>query len=390
MKYDFDKIIDRTGTESMKWIYPRKVLGIEDAIPMWVADMDFPAPPAVVEAVARRAAHGVYGYPLVPPSFWKAVIGWQKKRHGWDIPKKWLAKAPGVVPAINFCLRAFTKPGDGIIIQTPVYHPFYYAIENNNRTLIRNSLKFAGGKWTMDFDDLEKKAVGRNRTLILCSPHNPAGRVWTRTELQTLGSICGSRDILVISDEIHAELVFRNHKHIPFASLSPELAERTITCLAPSKTFNIPGLGMAAVVASNPKLLKGYKDEAERAGFELGAVFGIVAFEAAYAHGAEWLDALLVYLEENLDFAERFFTERLSPIQFLRPEGTYLALLDCRRLGLGQEDLNDFFLKKARVYFNDGTMFGEELRGFVRMNFACPRPLLREALERIETALAEL
>ncbi len=390
MTFDFDALIDRTGTESLKWVYPRKVLGVEDVIPMWVADMDFSAPPAVVQTVTKRAGHGIFGYPIVPPSFWKAIIRWQSERHGWEIEKDWLAKAPGVVPAINFCVRAFTRPGDGVIIQTPVYHPFYYAIENNGRRLVRNPLKFSEGRWEMDLDGLERQIDTGTRMIIFCTPHNPAGRVWTRPELEALARICENRDLLVVSDEIHAELVFRGHTHIPFASLSPEIASRTITCLAPSKTFNIPGLGMAVVAASNPGILKAYKDEAERAGFELGSVFGIVAFEAAYTQGAEWLDALLVYLEENAEFAETFFAEKLAPIRFLKPEGTYLALLDCRGLELGPENLNDFFLKKARVYFNEGTIFGQELRGFVRMNFACPRALLREALERIDRALRVL
>ncbi len=375
------------GTESLKWIYPRKVLGVGDAIPMWVADMDFEAPPQVVEALSRRAAHGIYGYPIVPPTFWDAVIDWQRRRHGWEISKKWLAKAPGVVPAVNFSVRAFTGPGDGVVVQTPAYFPFYDAVEKNGRRLVRNPLVFSGGKWAMDLEDLEGKLDGV-RMLILCSPHNPTGRVWTRAELESLGQLCSSRNVLVLSDEIHAELVFRGNRHIPFASLSPDLGNRTITCIAPSKTFNLPGLGMAVVAASDPPLLAAFEAEARRAGFELGQIFGIVGLEAAYRFGGPWLDELLVYLECNAAFAEKFFRERLAPIRFLRPEGTYLALLDCRELGFEPEGLAAFFLEKARVYFNDGAIFGDELRGFVRMNFACPRSLLREALERIAGALA--
>jgi len=390
LKYDFDKVVDRTDTESLKWVYPRKVLKVGDAIPMWVADMDFEAPPAVVEAIRRRAAHGVYGYPLIPPSFWQAAIDWLKRRHSWDVRKDWMAKSPGIVPALNYAVRAFTKPGDGVIIQTPVYFPFYHAVENNGRRVVRNPLRFDGTRYTMDLEDLERKLDEGGRMLILCSPHNPVGRVWTRDELETLGRIAVEHDLLVISDEIHHDLVFKGSRHVPFASLSPALAERTVTCIAPSKTFNLPGLSTAAVVASNSKLIESFKEETERAGFELGQVFGIVGFEAAYNHGDDWLDELLSYLEANVDFMENFLEERISGIRLIRPEGTYLALLDCRGLGLEPAALNDFFLKKARVYFSDGALFGEEAAGFVRINFGCPRPVLREALERMERAVASI
>jgi cystathionine beta-lyase len=389
-KYDFDKIIDRNDTESLKWVYPRKVLKVEDAIPMWVADMDFEAPPAVVEAIRRRAAHGIYGYPLVPPSFYAAAIDWLKRRQGWEIQKSWMAKTPGIVPALNYCVRTFTKPGDGVIIQTPVYHPFYFAIENNGRRVVRNPLRFDGRRFTMDLEDLERKIDAPGRMLILCSPHNPVGRVWTLDELEALGRIAVARDLLIVSDEIHADLIYRGHKHHVLAALSPDLANRTITCIAPSKTFNIPGLSTAAVVSSNSALLKKFEDEAERAGFELGQVFGIVAFEAAYMHGADWLDELLPYLEANVDFMERFLADRIPGIRLIRPEGTYLALLDCRGLGLEPAALNEFFLKKAHVYFSDGITFGKELEGFVRINFGCPRTVLLGALERIERAVAGL
>ena len=388
MKYDFDKVIDRTGTESLKWVYPRKVLKVDDAIPMWVADMDFESPPAVVEAVKRRVEHGVFGYPLVPPSFFAAAIAWLGRRHGWPVEKKWMAMTPGIVPALNYCVRAFSRPGDPVIVQTPVYHPFYYAIENNGRRIVRNPLRFDGRRYTMDFDDLRTKIDAPGRMLILCSPHNPVGRVWTLEELEALARIAVERDLLVIADEIHHDLVFGGRRHNVFAALSPELAQQTITCIAPSKTFNIAGLTTAAVVAANPDLHKRFEDEAERSGFDLGNALGIVAFEAAYAHGEEWLEALLPYLEANVDFMERFLTERLPAVKLVRPEGTTLALLDCRGLGIAPDALNDFFLKKARVYFSDGRIFGDEAAGFVRINFGCPRPILREALERIERAVA--
>ena len=383
----FDKIVDRMGTESLKWIYPRKVLEVENAIPMWVADMDFEAPPAVVDAIRRRASHGIYGYPLIPSSFWQAAIDWLGRRHGWAIRKEWMAKSPGIVPALNYAVRAFTRPGDGIIIQTPVYHPFYSAIEANGRHVVRNPLRFDGVRYVMDIDDLENKIDRDVRMLILCSPHNPVGRVWTRDELGQLGRIAVERGLTVFADEIHHDLVFRRHGHQVFAALSPEIAERTVTGIAPSKAFNIPGLSTAAIIASNPGLLEAFKEETNRGGYELGQVFGVVGFEAAYAHGGDWLDALLPYLEANVDFLDNFLEERVPGVRLIRPEGTYLALLDCRALGLEADELNDFFLRKAGVYFSDGTMFGRELKGFVRINFGCPRAMLAEALERIERAV---
>ncbi|MEN6561317.1 MAG: PatB family C-S lyase [Acidobacteriota bacterium] len=387
MKYDFDRIIDRTGTESMKWAYPRQVLGARDAIPMWVADMDFESPPAVIEALRRRVDHGVFGYPLVPPSLCAAAVDWFRRRHGWEVEKAWMAMTPGIVPALNYCVRAFSRPGDPVIIQTPVYHPFYYAIENNGRRVVRNPLRFDGRRYTMDLDDLRTKIDAPGRMLILCSPHNPVGRVWDREELESLGRIAVERDLLVVSDEIHHDLVYGGRRHHVFAALSPELAQQTVTCVAPSKTFNVAGLSTAAVVAANADLLKRFEDEAERSGFDLGNALGIVAFEAAYRHGGDWLDALLPYLEANIDLLETFLAERVPAIGLIRPEGTYLALLDCRKLGLAPGALDDFFLRKAGVYFSDGAMFGRELEGFVRVNFGCPRSVLLEALERIERAV---
>ncbi|HOW84743.1 MAG TPA: PatB family C-S lyase [Candidatus Aminicenantes bacterium] len=385
----FDKVIDRCGTESMKWTYPRQSLGAGDAIPMWVADMDFEAPPAVIEALVRRAEHGVFGYPLAPDSFYEAAADWMRRRHAWTVAKDWISMTPGIVAALHYLVRGLTEPGDGVIIQTPVYHPFFDVVEKHGRRLIRNPLRFDGRRYQMDLDDLGRRAAGA-RMIILCSPHNPVGRVWTREELEGLGRIAVERDLLVVSDEIHHDLVYQGHTHQVFAALDPALADRTVTCVAPSKTFNIPGLSTAAVVASNPKLLKAFEDEAERCGFDLGQVFGIVGFEAAYRHGQSWLEALLPYLEGNVDLIEAFVAERLPAMRFIRPEGTYLGLLDARGLGLEPGKLGDFFLKQCRVYFSDGAMYGRELEGFVRINFGCPRSVLLEALERIERAVRSI
>lgn len=390
MRYDFDAILDRRNTGSLKWDYPERALGHKDVIPMWVADMDFPAPQPVIDAIRARAEHGAYGYPLTPPSYWAALQSWLKARHGWEVKKEWLSKSPGVVPALSLCVTALTHPGDKVVVQTPVYYPFFAAIKQNGRRIVRNPLRPENGRWAMDFEDLERKIDSRTRLLILCSPHNPVGRVWRREELHRLAEICAQKDIVIVSDEIHADLVFTGYKHFPLASLSEEAARRTITLLAPSKTFNIAGLTTSAVVASNPKLLNLFNTEAANAGLTIGNVFGIVAFEAAYAHGAEWLDQLLPYLEENMNVVQRFIESRVPRLKFIRPEGTYLALLDCRGLGLDQKSLNDFFLRKAGVYFDEGTLFGEELAGFERMNLAAPRSVVLQALERIEAAVAGL
>jgi len=390
MKYDFDAAPDRRNTGSLKWDIGESRYGLKDIIPMWIADMDFACPPAVAEAVRKRAEHPVFGYPCPPPSYADSIVGWLRDRHGWDIRREWLTKSPGVVPAINLCVQAFTRPGDGVIIQTPVYHPFHSAVENNGRRLVRNPLRRDNGRWIMDFEDLEQKIDPQTRLLILCNPHNPVGRVWTRGEIERLGEICIRRDVILVADEIHGDLVLGGRRYVPAASTSPALAERTITCLAPSKTFNVAGLSTSVIIASNPALRAGFDGSAEKAGLIMGNVFGIVALEAAYTHGAEWLDQLLPYLDANMDFARDFVATRILPLVFLRPEASYLALLDCRSLGMDQEALDAFFLRKAGVLFDAGPGFGEELRGFERMNLACPRPLLREALERIERAVREL
>jgi cystathionine beta-lyase len=387
--FDFDAVIDRRHTHSLKWDHCGSTFGLDDVIPLWVADMDFAAPPAVVEAVSRRAAHGAYGYASTPESFWESVTGWLRNRHGWEVERGWLARSPGVVPALSLCVHAFTRPGDGIVVQTPVYYPFFRAVEDNGRRLLRNPLTFEGGRYRMDLAGLERTVDQDTRMLILCSPHNPVGRVWTRDELERLGEVCERRDLVVLSDEIHMDLVLGRRRHVPFATLSPALADRTVTCLAPSKTFNVAGLCMSIVVASNASLLARYTAQFTAAGLVIGSLFGAVALEAAYRHGGEWLDELLVYLEANVDLVERFLAERVPQIRFIRPEGTYLALLDCRALGLSQRALDDFFLREAGVYFDSGPWFGEELKGFERINLACPRKTLTEALERIERAVGK-
>jgi cystathionine beta-lyase len=390
MGFDFDAVLDRRGTNSAKWDAAGRFYGIEDVIPLWVADMDIPAPPAVVDALRRRAGHSVYGYPLLPKDYWDPVRRWLSERQGWTVERNWLACCPGVVPALNICVQALTRPGDGIVIQTPVYHPFFFAVENNGRRLVRNPLRFDAGRWTMDLDDLARRIDEGTRMLILCSPHNPVGRVWTRGELDRLGRLCLERDLIIVADEIHADLVFRGHRQVPLASLGPEPAGRTVTLQAPSKTFNVAGLTTAFAVIPDDKLRSIFNAHIRNLGLTTGNVFGQAALTAAYAEGGPWLDALLEYLEGNFDLAEHFFGDHLPALKFYRPEGTYLALLDARALGLEPQALFKFFLEKARVHLDEGTKFGEALSGFLRMNMASPRPLLKEAFERIERAVRAL
>jgi cystathionine beta-lyase len=388
MAFDFDAIIDRSETWSMKWDYGARVLGEPGILPMWVADMDFKAPPAVVKALTRRAEHGIYGYPMTPATFWAALISWLEQRQGWPVHKEWLVLAPGVVPSLSFCVRAFTRLGDKVVVQTPVYFPFFSAVEKNGRTLVRNPLRLEASRFRMDFDDLARKVDSRTRMIILCSPHNPVGRVWTREELSRVGEIAAARDLVVVSDEIHGDLVLGGCRHIPFASLSEDLARRTITLLAPSKTFNVAGLTTSLAIIADEGRREAFEAQLESAGFEIGNLFGLAALEAAYAQGGAWLDKLLAYLDGNADIIAPFLAERAPAVEFLRPEGTYLGLLNGRKLGFAPRALHELFWKKGRVLFSEGSIFGEELNGFERINFGCPRAVLREALERIARAVA--
>jgi cystathionine beta-lyase len=387
MSFDFDTVLDRRGTGCLKWDLPARKLGAPEALPMWVADMDFAAPPAVIEALSCRVAHGAFGYASFPESVREAAAGWMKSRFGWEVGTDWISIAPGVVPSLYACVRALTRPGDGVIIQTPVYPPFFSAVEATGRRLVRNPLRFDGVRFTMDLDDLERRIDERTRTLILCSPHNPVGRVWTEAELRDLSRLCLEKNVVVVSDEIHGDLVFRGHRHIPLATLGPEIADRTITLAAPSKTFNIAGLAASLSIASNRGFRESFRQEFALTGWELPNVFGLVAMEAAYRGGGPWLDALLVYLEAGADLLSRGFAERLQPLRFYKPEGTYLALVDGRGLGLQPAAWNEFLLRKAGLFLNDGSMFGPETVGFARLNFACPHSVLAEALERVGKAL---
>lgn len=390
-KFDFDRVVDRTGTASRKWDARKDVFGKSDILPMWIADMDFRCPPVVQEALQQRAAHGVYGYPERLENYYAAFVGWAKRRYDWQVDPAWILTTPGVVPAINAAILAFTEPGDGILIQPPVYPPFFSCPRLNGRTVIENPLhENEDGTWEMDFDDLKRKLALKPKMLVLCSPHNPVGRVWRREELQRVAELCLEKDVLVFSDEIHGDLLLGGRRHIPLASLSPDVAARTITCTAPSKTFNIAGLYTSAVVVSDPSLRVRFGRMLDALDISGGNVFGITAFETAYDYGEDWLLELLMYLEKNADFMVDFLDKKIPRLRMAKPESTFLAWLDCRALGLPQPELKEFFIKNAGVGLNDGLSFGEQGRGFMRLNYGCSNATLREGLEKIEQAVAGL
>jgi cystathionine beta-lyase len=387
MQYDFNQVIDRKNTDCFKWDNRVETFGTDALLPLWVADMDFASPPAVITAIKERAEHPIYGYALRPPEFYQAIIAWLKKRHQWEVKKEWLLITAGVVPAINLAILAFTEPGDQVIVQPPVYHPFFSAVENNGRKLVINKLKEENGRYFMNYEQLDSLANDRTKLMILCSPHNPVGRVWTKEELNTVGEFCRRKNILLVSDEIHADVVYKNYTHLPIASLRPELAHNTITCIAPSKTFNVAGLATSVVIIPDQAKFERFNKMMVALGMGMSNIFGIAALTAAYQYGEDWLEQLIDYLQGNLDFLVQFLAERIPRIRVIKPEGTFLVWLDCRDLGLNPQELKEFLIYKAKVGLNDGRGFGPGGEGFQRINIACPRQILQKALIRIERAV---
>lgn len=388
MEYDFDRIIDRRQTGSVKWDFNQRIFGREDILPLWVADMDFQAPQAVIEALVRRAKHGVYGYSDGMDGYYEALNTWLRKRHGWEIQKDWVIFSPGIVFALFQLVQSLTKPGDKVLLQSPVYPPFFQAVKNNRRELVNSQLILQDGRYTMDFKDLEGKFSRGVKMMILCNPHNPVGRVWERDELDRLGKLCLEYDVLVISDEIHSDLIYKGHHHIPFASLSPELALQSVVCTAPSKTFNLAGLQTSNLIIPNPEYRKAFQRTRDLTGIHNPNVFGITALEAAYSEGWDWLNQLLDYLQKNVDFIVSSLA-RIPQIRAIQPEGTYLVWLDFRELGMGPNELQDFLVHKAGVGLNAGFQFGPGGEGFARLNIGCSKSLLEEAFERIKAAINE-
>jgi cystathionine beta-lyase len=389
--YDFDTVIDRLPTSSSKWSYRKQRTGVEDVIPMWVADMDFACAPEIVEAIKARAAHPIYGYTVRTDAWYNGLINWMKKRHDWSrIQRDWICFSPGVVAGFNMTIQAYSHPGDKVILQPPVYYPMKNAIFNNGRQMVENPLKIVNGRYVMDYEDLEKKIDGRTKMIILCSPHNPVGRVWTRSELEQLVEVCERKDIVIVSDEIHLDLILGKIKHTPTAIVSEKAMQRTVTLVSPSKSFNVAGLTNSAAIIPNKKLRDAFLNVLQNNSVGGGNIFGAVAQEAAYAHGEPWLEELLVYLRGNLKYFEDFLAEKIPVLKVYPLEGTYLAWVDCTSLGMDDASLKEFMLKKAKLWFDEGTMFGSGGSMFMRINLACPRSTLKIALERLEKAVKAL
>ena len=386
--FDFTKVIERLGTGSRKWDATGAVFGNAAVLPLWIADMDFASPPSVVQILSERARHPIYGYNTQEVSLYQAFIDWVKLRHNWEIKKEWIVLTPGVVPAISISILALSDPGDGVIIQTPVYPPFFDSIRDNERRIVENPLLINNGRYEIDFADLEQKlADASNKLLLLCSPHNPVGRVWTREELTQVYALCRKYDVDVLSDEIHSDLIFPGHKHTVFAALGDSIAKQSITFMAASKTFNIAGLNLSFIVV--PCSMRKAKIEAwlTRLHLRRNNLFGVLATEAAYREGSDWLAELLQYLEGNAETLVRFVREHLPGVQVEKPEGTYLAWLDFRAIYPEAGALRKFLVHQAEVGFNSGEDFGKSGEGFARINFATQRRVLLEALTQIETAL---
>ena len=384
MTLDFDRVIDRRPTESIKWHYYG-----DDVLPLWVADMDFLSPEPVIRALRERVEHGVYGYAQEPKELRCVIVDWIARHYGWQVQPDWLVFTPGVIVGFNLACHAVTSPGDGVLIQTPVYPPFFQVPKNAGLGLTQMELSRGPDEYyTVDFDAFESAVADRTRVFLLCNPHNPVGRVFRRDELERMAEICLRHSLVICSDEIHCDLLYSGQRHIPVASLAPEIAERTITLIAPSKTFNIAGLGCSVAIMPNHDLRQQYK--AAHAGLVPHVnLMGYLATLAAYRDGQEWLDELLAYLEANRDFLLDYVLTQLPGIRTGKPEGTYLAWLDCREAGIPGKPC-DFFVREAKVALNEGEPFGKGGEGFLRLNFGCPRSTLTEALEKMRSALVSL
>ncbi len=389
--FDFDRQIPRLGTHCAKWdaLASRYGSHAVGALPMWVADMEFAAPPAVNRVIREAAEHGVHGYFGDPSDYLKAIKGWMRRRHGWDIEESWILTTAGIVNGVNLALQAYCRPGDGVILQEPIYHPFAPAIRNNGLTLVGNLLRYENGRYEMDLEGLAKAVDAKTRVLLLCSPHNPAGRVWSRAELTAIAEFCVERDILILSDEIHHDLVFEG-PHTVLASLSPEIAARTVTFTSSSKTFNLAGGHTGNAIISNPELRRQFHRQMERCGMLTSNRFGYLMATAAYDEGEEWLDALLVYLRGNRDYVDRFVAERLRGVRSVKLDATYLSWLDFNGTGMDDAEIIRRFEREAKVICNHGASFGPGGAGFMRLNFACARPMLEEAMERIAGAFKDV
>ena len=388
MSFDFDRIIDRRGTDSIKFDFAVEFGLPADALPLWVADMDFQAPEGVLKAARVSVDHGIFGYTGVKPDYFEAVSGWFERRFDWRVEPDWLVRTPGVVFALSMAVRAFTRPGESVLIQPPVYAPFFRVVRANGRKLVESPLVCRDGRYTMDFEDFERKIVDNDvRMFILCSPHNPTGRVWTAEELRRLGEICLKHDVIVASDEIHCDFTYPGHPHTPFIKAVPELLNRALVCTAPSKTFNLAGLQVSNIFIPDEGLRRRFSDEVEATGWGGLNNVGQAACKAAYREGDAWLDALLLYLRGNVDYMRDFLRDNLPMLRLIEPEGTYLTWVDFSALGLDRDGLHDLIANKARLWLDDGYIFGSQGEAFQRFVLACPRATLAEALKRLKEAV---
>jgi cystathionine beta-lyase len=403
MDFDFDTEIDREGTNSVKWEYhnhggtpqhwdkPSRRHGADRTLAMWVADMDFRCPEPVIRALHERVEHGIFGYSNKTESYLEAVAGWFARRQGWNIEPDWIVTAPGVVPTLNVVVRGFTQPGDKVIVQRPVYYPFFRVTNNHGAEIVSNGLVYENGTYRMDLEDLERKAADpKAKLFIMCSPHNPVGKVWSPEDLKAVAEICARHGVLVVADEIHGDLMHPGVKFTPFATLGEVAADNTIVCTAPSKTFNLAGLHTSNIVIPNRDIRERFQKAMAVQSLPGMSPFGIVATEAAYREGEPWLDAVMQYVAGNARRMTEFFSDELPEFKVIQPEGTYLLWFDCRSLGLDQDALEDLMLNKAKIYYDEGYIFGPEGAGFERINIACPRSLLDEALVRMRDAVRAL
>ncbi|MFC2947140.1 MalY/PatB family protein [Virgibacillus sediminis] len=383
----FDIVHDRKNTRSMKWDMLQPVFQSSDVLPMWVADMDFQAPQAVNDAIIQRAKHGIYGYTVTDDDVKSSIINWIGKRHNWEINPDWLTFSPGVVTSLHMAVQAFTSPGDDILIQTPVYTPFYKVIQQHDRNVIKNPLVLEGNYYTIDFADFEEKLKQGVKAFILCSPHNPVGRVWKKDELEKMAELCNKHHVLILSDEIHADIIYPGEqKHIPIASLSKETADRTITCMSPSKTFNLAGLQASYIITTDMEKKKALGEHLAKQGHGMLNTMGDTAMEAAYLHGEEWLDELRAVLKDNYNYAKEQL-EKHTDIKVIQAEGTYLLWMDCTALGMNSNELKKFMTYEAKVGLNTGKDYGTDGETFMRMNLACPKATVEEGVKRIIDAL---
>lgn len=386
MNYNFDEVIERRGTDSVKWDGMSGRWGREDLLPMWVADMDFRTAPFVVEALKKRLEHEVLGYTFACEEWYSSIINWLQQRHRWTISREMLTFTPGIVRGLAFVIQCFTERGDKVMVMPPVYHPFFLVTEKNGREVVYSPLELRDDQYYIDFDRFRTDVQGC-KLLILSNPHNPGGRVWTKEELAQIADICYESGTLVISDEIHADLTLPAYHHTTFALVSERARMNSIVFMSPSKAFNMPGVASSYAIIENDKIRHRFREFMEASEFCEGHLFAYLTVAAAYSNGTEWLDQVVAYIQENIDFAEAYLKENIPAIRMIRPQASYLIFLDCRGLGLNQEALKDFFANDVRLALNDGAMFGKEGEGFMRINVACPRSLLQKALEQLKAAV---